>query len=39
VEAIRSLQSRMPAEVRRHFALEADGSFTLDTMTIAATPI
>ena len=39
VEAIRSLQSRMPAEVIRHFAVETDGSFTLDTMTLAATPV
>ncbi len=39
VEAIRSLQTRMPAEVVRHFAVETDGSFTLDTMTLAATPV
>jgi ubiquinone/menaquinone biosynthesis C-methylase UbiE len=39
VAAIRSLQVRMPAEVIRHFAVEPDGSFTLDTMTIAATPV
>ena len=39
VEAIRALQARMPAEVLRHFAVEADGSFTLDTMTIAAQPV
>lgn len=39
VEAIRSLQARMPAEVIRHFAVEADGSFTLDTMTLSATPL
>jgi SAM-dependent methyltransferase len=39
IEAIRSLQARMPAEVRRHFAVEPDGSFTLDTMTLAATPM
>jgi ubiquinone/menaquinone biosynthesis C-methylase UbiE len=35
-QAIRSLQSRMPAEVLSHFAIEADGSFTLDTMTLEA---
>lgn len=39
VAAIRSLQTRMPEEVAHHFAVEADGSFTLDTMTLAATPI
>lgn len=39
VEAIRSLQARMPAEVVRHFAVEADGSFTLDTVTLAANPV
>lgn len=39
VAAIRALQGRMPAEVLRHFAVEADGSFTLDTMTIAARPV
>lgn len=39
VQAIRSLQSHMPAEVLRHFAVEPDGSFMLDTVTIAAVPI
>lgn len=38
IDAIRALQARMPAEVLRHFAVEADGSFTLDTMTIPAEP-
>ncbi|HYB09413.1 MAG TPA: class I SAM-dependent methyltransferase [Alphaproteobacteria bacterium] len=35
-EAIRSLQSRMPTEVSNYLALEADGSFTLDAMTLEA---
>ena len=39
IEAIRALQARMPAEGLRHFAVEPDGSFTLDTMTIAAQPV
>lgn len=30
-DAIRALQTGASAEVRRHFGLEADGSFTLDT--------
>lgn len=37
VEAIRSLQRRAPAEVIDYFAIEADGSFTVDTMLISAT--
>jgi len=37
VAAIRSLQRGAPAEVADHFALEADGSFTVDTLLIAAT--
>ncbi|MEO7495746.1 MAG: class I SAM-dependent methyltransferase [Massilia sp.] len=37
VEAIRSLQRRAPAEVADYFAIEADGSFTVDTMLISAT--
>lgn len=39
IAAIRSLQARMPAEVARHFAVEPDGSFTLDTLTLAVTPV
>ncbi len=35
-QAIRSLQSIAPAEVIAHFAIEADGSFMLDTATIEA---
>ncbi|MGQ9365390.1 class I SAM-dependent methyltransferase [Azospirillum sp. ST 5-10] len=31
--AIRSLQDGAPAEVRRHFAIEDDGSFLLDAVT------
>ncbi|MBX6324344.1 MAG: class I SAM-dependent methyltransferase [Rhodospirillaceae bacterium] len=38
VAAIRSLQARMPEEVARHFAVEPDGSFLLDTMVMEATP-
>ena len=34
VAAIRSLQSMMAEDVRRHFAIEADGSFMLDTATM-----
>ncbi|MEK0082409.1 class I SAM-dependent methyltransferase [Benzoatithermus flavus] len=36
VQAIRSLQAAAPAEVRAHFAIEPDGSFTIDTMTLEA---
>jgi SAM-dependent methyltransferase len=36
VRAIRSLQSLMSAEVTDHFEIQADGSFTLDTMTLEA---
>jgi SAM-dependent methyltransferase len=36
VQAIRSLQARMPADVLAHFAVEPDGSFMLDTATIEA---
>jgi len=36
VEAIRSLQQGAGAEVARHFAFEEDGSFTIDTVLIAA---
>ena len=38
VEAIRALQLEMAADVTGHFAIEADGSFTIDTMTLEATP-
>jgi hypothetical protein len=38
VQAIRSLQARMSAEVARHFDIRADGSFTLDTLTLEAVP-
>jgi ubiquinone/menaquinone biosynthesis C-methylase UbiE len=34
VVAIRSLQAVAPESVREHFAIEADGSFTLDTVTL-----
>ena len=36
VAAIRSLQQRAGTEVTEHFAIEADGSFTFDTMLISA---
>ncbi len=36
VQAIRQVQEMAPACVRDHFAVAADGSFTLDTMTIIA---
>ncbi|MDQ8035965.1 MAG: class I SAM-dependent methyltransferase [Pedobacter sp.] len=32
--AIRQLQQTAPAEVREHFSLEADGSFTIDSATL-----
>lgn len=35
VAAIRSLQRRAPDEVREYFALEEDGSFTVDSVLIA----
>ena len=35
-EAIRSLQQRAGAEVTRHFEIEPDGSFTIDTMLMTA---
>ena len=38
VHAIRALQQRMPEEVRAYFAIEADGSFTIDTVLIEAQP-
>lgn len=39
VAAIRSLQGRMADAVTAHFAIEADGTFTLDTATIEAVPV
>ncbi|GLS47089.1 class I SAM-dependent methyltransferase [Methylobacterium brachythecii] len=36
--AIRRLQQRAPESVRTYFALEDDGTFTLDTLTIEADP-
>ena len=38
VHAIRALQVAMASEVSRHFEIEADGSFTIDTMTLALSP-
>jgi hypothetical protein len=38
VAAIRSLQQGASEPVRRHFGIEADGSFTLDTMLMIADP-
>jgi hypothetical protein len=37
VAAIRSVQQATPEAVRRHFAIDADGSFDLDTLTIEMT--
>ena len=36
VQAIRSLQQRAGADVSAHFAIETDGSFTIDTMLLPA---
>ena len=36
VAAIKALQAAAPDEVRKHFAVKEDGSFTLDTMMIEA---
>ena len=36
VRAIRSLQERAGVDVARHFQIEADGSFMLDTMLMEA---
>jgi SAM-dependent methyltransferase len=36
VTAIRALQEKAASDVARHFAIEADGSFTIDTMLMAA---
>jgi len=38
-EAIRAVQRQVSAEVARHFAVAADGSFELDAGTIEATPV
>jgi len=38
-DAIRSLEAEMPADVARHFAIEGDGSFMLDTMSLEALPV
>jgi ubiquinone/menaquinone biosynthesis C-methylase UbiE len=37
VAAIRSLQALVAADVKEHFAIEADGSFTIDTASFEAT--
>jgi ubiquinone/menaquinone biosynthesis C-methylase UbiE len=34
VAAIRALQAAAPQEVRKHFAMKEDGSFTIDTMMV-----
>jgi len=36
--AIRSLEAEMPGDVVRHFGIEPDGSFMLDTMSLEALP-
>jgi hypothetical protein len=38
VQAIRSLQKEVSSEVTKHFAIELDGSFMLDTMSLEALP-
>jgi ubiquinone/menaquinone biosynthesis C-methylase UbiE len=38
VDAIRSLQSLTSVDLKRAFELEPDGTFTIDTITIEATP-
>jgi SAM-dependent methyltransferase len=35
-DAIRTLMTQMPAEVGAHFVVASDGSFTIDTMSVAA---
>jgi SAM-dependent methyltransferase len=37
--AIRAVQTQMAAEVVRHFAITADGGFTIDVATIEAEPV
>jgi ubiquinone/menaquinone biosynthesis C-methylase UbiE len=39
VAAIHSLQRGAPRSVTAHFAIEEDGTFTVDTVTIEATPL
>ncbi len=39
IPALRSLLAQAPAEVKDHFAIEPDGSFTIDTMFILADAI
>jgi SAM-dependent methyltransferase len=39
VRAIRSLQLQASAAVQRHFEIQSDGSFTLDTMSLEAAPV
>lgn len=39
VAAIRALHARAPSEVKAYFRIEDDGSFTVDTMLIAARPV
>jgi ubiquinone/menaquinone biosynthesis C-methylase UbiE len=39
VAAIRSLQRRVSAEVKDYFAIEDDGSFTIDSALIVARPV
>jgi ubiquinone/menaquinone biosynthesis C-methylase UbiE len=39
VQAIRSFQQNAPEEVRRHFAMEPDGSFLLDTAAFEAVAV
>ncbi|MDR3518188.1 MAG: class I SAM-dependent methyltransferase [Azospirillaceae bacterium] len=38
VAAIRSLQIEVSAEVKAHFDIQADGSFTIDTAVVEASP-
>jgi hypothetical protein len=35
-DAIRALQAALSAGVARHFAIEPDGSFTIDVLTLTA---
>jgi SAM-dependent methyltransferase len=38
-QAIRSLQQHMASDITQHFEIDADGSFTLDTMSMLAKPV
>ncbi|HVT24693.1 MAG TPA: hypothetical protein VHD95_08710 [Rhizomicrobium sp.] len=38
-DAIRALQKDMSEEVLKHFAIEADGSFMLDVMSMKAVAV